>query len=217
MQHLGVLSPDASPLLREEYARRAGIAAAYREAAGITDPSIAISLSGHKGSPELETLRQDTTRALEIPDDEALIRAASPGDLEAQVLRGEQAQAAAPEPAHDLRAVSLAEAEAKIRATDPDIDESAKAEAASLAATLGGQRAELEATQAEYERWSAETAEDRESASQAKAELERRHAHEIDEPEMISTPEPETPEIEPEPEALPEADICEPEAVELEL
>jgi TrwC relaxase/AAA domain len=51
MQHLGVISPDASPLLREDYARRAGIAAAYREAAGITDPSIAVSLSGHQGSP----------------------------------------------------------------------------------------------------------------------------------------------------------------------
>jgi hypothetical protein len=62
MQQLGVLPPDASPLLREDYARRAGNAAGYREAAGITDPSIAISLSGHKGSPELETLRQDAIR-----------------------------------------------------------------------------------------------------------------------------------------------------------
>ena len=110
MQHLGVLSPDASPLLREDYARRAGTAAAYREAAGITDPSIAISRSGHKGSPELETLRQDTIRALQIPDDEALIRAASHGELEARERRGAQAQVAAPEPAHELRAVALAEA-----------------------------------------------------------------------------------------------------------
>ena len=216
MQHLGMLSPDASPLLREEYARRAGIAAAYREAAGITDPSIAISLSGHKGSPELETLRQDTIRALEIPDDEALIRAASPGELEAQVRRGEQAQAAAPEPAHELRAVSLAEAEARVRAADPDVDEPAKAEAASLAVILGGQRTELEAAQADYERWSADTAEDRESAGQAKAELERRHAHEIDQPEATGAPEPEIPEIEPEPEpqASPEADMYEPEAAD---
>jgi ATP-dependent exoDNAse (exonuclease V) alpha subunit len=216
MQHLGMLSPDASPLLREEYARRAGIAAAYREAAGITDPSITISLSGHKGSPELETLRQDTIRALEIPDDEALIRAASPGELEAQVRRGEQAQAAAPEPAHELRAVSLAEAEARVRAADPDMDEPAKAEAASLAVILGSQRTELEAAQADYERWAADTAEDRESAGQAKAELERRHAHEIDQPEAIGAPEPEIPEIEPEPEphASPEVDMYEPEAAD---
>ena len=44
-RHLGVLSPTASPALREEYARRASAAAAYREAAGITDPQQAVSLS----------------------------------------------------------------------------------------------------------------------------------------------------------------------------
>jgi hypothetical protein len=135
------------------------------------------------------------------------------------VLRGQQAQALAPEPAHELGAVSLAEAEAKMRAVEPDVDESAKAEAASLAAILGGQRAELEAVQAEYERWSAETAGTRESASLARAELERRQAYQIDEPEPISTPEPEMPENEPEPEpeASPEADLDEPELAELEL
>ena len=45
LKHLGMLAPDASPALREEYARRAGIAAAYREAAGITDPQQAVSPS----------------------------------------------------------------------------------------------------------------------------------------------------------------------------
>jgi hypothetical protein len=172
----------------------------------------------HKGPPELETLRQDAIRALEIPDEQALIRAATRGELEARVLRGQQAQAAAPEPAHELRATALAEAEAKVRAADPDADEPARAEAASLADVLAGQRAHLEAAQADYERWSAGTAEDRESASQAKAELEQRHAHQI-EPDATSTPEPETPAIEPEPEpeASPEADLYEPEAAELEF
>ena len=37
-RHLGVLAPTASPARREEYVRRAAAAAAYREAAGITDP-----------------------------------------------------------------------------------------------------------------------------------------------------------------------------------
>jgi hypothetical protein len=217
MQHLGVLPSDASPLHREDYSLKAGVAAAYREAAGITDPSIAISMSGHNGSPELETLRQDAIRALQIPDDEALIRAASPGELEARVLRAEQAQAVAPEPAHELRAVALAEAEEKMRTADPDVDESAKAEAASLVEILGGQRAELETVQAEYERWSAETAEDRESAGRATAELERRQAHKIDQHEVINTPEPEMSEIEPEPEpeAAPEADVDELEVADL--
>jgi len=39
-RQLGVLAPGASPALREEYARRAGTAAAYREAAGITNPGL---------------------------------------------------------------------------------------------------------------------------------------------------------------------------------
>ena len=215
MQHLGTLPADASPLLREDYARRAGIAAGYREAAGITDPSTAISLTGHKSFPELETMRRDAIRAVEIADDEALIRAASHGELEARVTRGEQSQAAAPAPAHNLRAVTLAEAEAKTRAADPDADEATRAEAASLVSILSGQRAELEAVQAEYDRWSTETAEVRESASQAKAELERRQTHKVCEPEVISEPEPEI--SEPEPGASLEADMDEPEAAELEL
>ncbi len=45
LNHLGMLAPDASPALREDYARRAGIAAGYREAAGITDPGQAASPS----------------------------------------------------------------------------------------------------------------------------------------------------------------------------
>ena len=186
--------------------------AAYREAEGITDPEVAISLSGHQRSPELETMRQEAIRAPENPDNEALIRAASNGELQAQVIRGRQAQAAAPEPAHQLRAVALAEAEAKIRAADPGTDQPARAEAASLTDILSGQRAELEAVQAAYERWSATTAEDRERVGQAEAELERRQAHTIDGPEPIGTPEPELPETEPEPEATPEADSYEPEA-----
>ena len=43
LKHLGMLAPGASPALREDYARRAGIAAGYREAAGITDPDRAIA------------------------------------------------------------------------------------------------------------------------------------------------------------------------------
>ena len=38
-----MLAPGASPALCEEYARRAGLAAAYREAAGITNPEQAVS------------------------------------------------------------------------------------------------------------------------------------------------------------------------------
>jgi hypothetical protein len=216
IQHLGVLPPGASPLLREDYARRAGVAAGYREAAGITDPEVATSLSGHPGSPELETMRQHTIRALEIPDEEALIRAATRGELRARVARGRQAQAAGPQPARELRAVALAEAEAKIRAADPDTDEVARTEATSLAGVLGHQRAELEAAQADYERWSVQTAEDRANAGKAQAELDRRQPQPTDQPEVTRPPGPEMPGIEPEPEpeVTPEADRSEPEAAD---
>ena len=74
---------------------------------------------------------------------------------------------------------------------------------------------QLEAVQAEYDRWSMETAEIRESAGQAKAELERRQAPKPYEPEVCSQPEPEPELFEPEPQASPEAGIDEPEAAEL--
>ena len=48
---LGVLAPHASPLLLEDYARRAGAAATYREAAGITDPGQAIAPEPHPRQP----------------------------------------------------------------------------------------------------------------------------------------------------------------------
>ena len=92
-RHLGPPPrPDASPVLREDYAQRVGTAAAYREAQGITDPDQAVSFSPHPG-PELEILRNDTLRALEIADEQAEIRAMSRGELEAQVLEGDRAQA----------------------------------------------------------------------------------------------------------------------------
>jgi hypothetical protein len=70
---LGVLAPHASPLLREDYARRAA-AAAYREAAGITDPGQAIAPEPHRGNPELDHLRQAAIRALELRDETEIIR-----------------------------------------------------------------------------------------------------------------------------------------------
>ena len=61
-RHLGVLAPGASPALREEYTRRAGTAAAYREAAGITNPDQAVSPEPHRGNPELEAMRKAVIR-----------------------------------------------------------------------------------------------------------------------------------------------------------
>ena len=84
-----MLVHDTSPALREEYTRRAGLAAAYREAAGITNPEQAVSPQPHRGNPELENMRQATITALEIRDEAAILRGLNCGELEAQVLAGD--------------------------------------------------------------------------------------------------------------------------------
>ena len=95
-KQLGMLAPHASPLLREDYARRAAAAAAYREAAGITDPDQAISPEPHLGNPELDDMRQTAIRALEISDEIETVRHLTQGALEARILDGERAVASAP-------------------------------------------------------------------------------------------------------------------------
>jgi hypothetical protein len=111
-RHLGVLAPAASPALREEYIQRAAAAAAYREAAGITDPQQAVPLLPHRSSPELENMRLAAIRALEIRDENAIIRSMARGELEARTPTAERAQAtASPDVSRQLRRTAQAEAE----------------------------------------------------------------------------------------------------------
>jgi len=112
-RQLGVLAPGASPALREEYARRAGTAAAYREAAGITNPGQAISPDPHRNQPELEAMRKAVFAALEIRDEADILGSLDRGQLEAWVLAGERAQASAPpDVSGTLRLTAQAEADA---------------------------------------------------------------------------------------------------------
>jgi len=168
--------PDASSVLREDYAWRAGTAAAYREAQGITNPEQAVSLDPHP-DPELEALRRDTVRALEIAGEQAELRAMSRGELESQVLQGERAQATAPrDVSSQLRLTWQADADAWQQSADAEAghDQVQAANAQSLAAALAMQTSRLEAANARYEEWSARTASTREMAGKAKAELQRR-------------------------------------------
>jgi conjugative relaxase-like TrwC/TraI family protein len=166
----------ASPVLREDYARRAGTAAAYREARGITNPQQAVSFSPHT-APELETLRGDTLRALEIADEQAEIRATSRGELESQLLQADRAQVTAPPDMSSLLLLtSQAEADAWQQAADAEAghDQVRAEDARSLATTLAAETSRLEAADARYEEWSARTASMRDIAGKAKAELQRR-------------------------------------------
>ena len=187
-RHLGVPPNHASPALREDYVRRAGTAAAYREARGITDPQQAVSFGPHP-EPELAAMQRDTFHALEITDEQAEIRVMSRGELEARVVEGDRAQAAAPpEASGPLRLTAQAEADAWQQAADAeaehDLVQAHKARA--LAHHMAAERSGLEAASARYEEWSAKTAGTRETAGKAKAELQRR-GHE---PAPAETPQP---------------------------
>ena len=176
-RHLGVLAPDASPALREEYARRAAAAAAYREAAGITDPQQAVSPGAHRGSPELEEMRQATIRALEIRDQADIMHGLTRGELEARVLAAERTQVTAPpEVSSQLHLTAQAEADAWQQAAEAATqhDHAQAASAQALASQIAAERHQLQAANDCYEEWSAATSGFRETAAKAKAELKRR-------------------------------------------
>jgi len=175
LKHLGVLNPNASPALREEYARRAGIAAGYREAAGITDPDQAVSPEPHAANPELDAMREATIGALEITEDP--YRAMTRGQLEAKVAEGDRAQVLAPpDVSGQLRLTARAEADAWQQSADAEVrhDQAEAASAKALAGQLGAEMTRLEGIHADYESWSGKTKEARETAGKAKAELQRR-------------------------------------------
>ncbi|HJY59245.1 MAG TPA: AAA family ATPase, partial [Streptosporangiaceae bacterium] len=174
---LGVLAPHASPLLREDYARRAAAAAAYREAAGITDPEQAIASEPHRGNPELDHLRRSAIRALEIRDKTEIVRRMTSGELEARILDAERAQASAPpDVSRELRLTAQAEADAWQQSADTEIryDPAGTAGAKALARHLATRREQFEAANNRYETWATDTGERREAAGKASAELERR-------------------------------------------
>ena len=185
-RQLGVLAPHASPALRAEYTYRAGIAAAYREAAGITNPDQAVSLEPHRGNSELEATRKAVLAALEIRDEADIIRGLDRGELETRALQGKRARVAAPpDVSSQLRLTAQAEADARRQAADAQTqhDHAGGASAVALAAQLAAERQRLEAGNARYEQWSADTRATREAAGKASSELQRRgHAQRESEP-----------------------------------
>jgi hypothetical protein len=176
-KQLGILAPRASPLLREDYARRAAAAAAYREAAGITDPGQAIASEPHRGNPELEAMRRTASRALEIRDRAQIERHMTQGELEARILDGERVLASAPpDVSRQLRLTAQAEADAWQQSADAETrhNPGESANAKELARHMAARREQLEAANASYEKWATDTSGRRNAAGKARAELERR-------------------------------------------
>ena len=154
-------SPQESPVLRAEYAARAGKAAAYREAAGIDRQDQAVSLEAHRDRPELEAMRREVIMALEIRDEAEIMRGMTRGDLEARVLEGERAMANAPrDVSAKLRNAAQAQQDYWQQSVEAEIaGNEAEAEGARvLAGLLGREQAGLEKAREAYEDWEGRTA-----------------------------------------------------------
>jgi conjugative relaxase-like TrwC/TraI family protein len=191
-RHLGVLRADASPMEVADYERRAGFTAGYREAAGITNPNLAVSPEPHHGNPELENMRRQAIREMEIRDEAALWTGMDRGQLEAHTAAAERAHATAPtDVSSKLRATAHAEADAwqQAAAAQSSGDDAEANNAQQLAGLLSTERQDLEARNAEHEQWADSTRTVRENGDMAAAELNRR-GHQADVPQGGVTPVP---------------------------
>ena len=179
-------------MLCADYERRAGIAAGYREAAGITNPYQGVSPEPHHGNPELENMRKEVIHELEYPDEAALWAGMDRGQLEAHTAAAERAHAAAPpDVSARLRATAHAEADARQQAADAQVSgEGAGAKnAQELAGLLSTERQDLETQNAEHEQWANSTRSIRDNGDKAAAELNRR-GHQADTPQGGAAPMP---------------------------
>src|SRR5207253_2597723 len=125
--------PARAGALREDWERRAAVVESYREAAGITDPAQAIG-PVPSGQAQLSEAFHASVLALELPGEQALLRAMGRGQLEAQVSAYERAEALAPRDVSAERAAQAArehqlrrEREAEFRARLPQIVAEAEA------------------------------------------------------------------------------------------
>jgi conjugative relaxase-like TrwC/TraI family protein len=168
--------PAGAGLLREDWQRRAGVVASYREAAGITDPAQAIG-PVPSGQAQLREAFHASVAVLELPGDQALLRAMGRGQLEAQVTAYERAEALAPPDvsaelaaADRLRKSDTARAQAAREA-----GRNAEADTAgTLAEMTAGELAGLRVADAARREWAEAHATETAEARAAEAELRRR-------------------------------------------
>jgi hypothetical protein len=183
VEHLGPVPAD--PLDRAAWAERAGTVAAFRERYGRTDP--ADPIGREPAAPEARADWHAAYAALGRPAGQRAVSAASTGDLWAARARYERDLAwAPPHVGEDLRRTVLARRE---HATEATLSR-ARAQAATgpertvllaraqaseqLAGQLAAREQVLSAIDAQRARWHDATAQAREHATEATAELRRR-------------------------------------------
>jgi hypothetical protein len=175
LQAWGVPPAEPGPL-RADWERRAGTVESYREAAGITDPAQAIG-PVPTGQAQLREAFHASVRALELADDQALLKAMGRGQLEAQVSAYERAAALAPrdvspelEVADRLRKSDLARAQAAREAGRKTEADTAEILAGMTADELAG----LRVADAARREWAEAHAGEAQAARDAEGELRRR-------------------------------------------
>jgi hypothetical protein len=169
--------PARAGALRQDWERRAAIVESYREAAGITDPAQAIG-PVPSGQAQLREAFHTAVVALELPGDQALLRAMGRGQLEAQVSAYERAEALAP------RDVSAKLAAADRRCTSDitraqaarEAGRTAEADTAGILAEMtAGELADLRVADTARREWAEAHAGEAAQARAAEAELRRRN------------------------------------------
>jgi conjugative relaxase-like TrwC/TraI family protein len=172
--------PAEAGALRDDWQQRAGLVGFYREATGITDPRVAIGpVPAGKGI--LREMFSATVRALELPDERALMAAMGNEDLEARLVERERAVAVAPPDVSDRlasverqRTVAAEQAERAAAASDRAMAGSAEA----LVTIHDGQLGVLRVADAAHREWAEAHAPLEATAKAAAQELRARHLEE---------------------------------------
>ena len=168
--------PQEPGALREDWKRRAAIVESYRESAGITDPAQAIG-PVPTGQAVLREAFHASVRALELPDDQALLRAMGRGQLEAQVSTYERAEALAPRDVSAELAAADRRRKSDIARAQAARDAGRDAEADTagiLAGMTAGELADLRVADAARREWAEAHAGEAAQARAAEGELRRR-------------------------------------------
>ncbi|HEY1319054.1 MAG TPA: MobF family relaxase [Streptosporangiaceae bacterium] len=172
--------PTEAGALREDWERRAGIVASYREAAGITDPAQAIG-PVPSGQAQMREAFHSAVVALELPDDQALLRAQGRGGLEAAVTAYDRAAALAPPDVQaqiGSREQDLVAARDRVHLAGYAMDAEAAAGAEADAEDAAQDLARLAVADAARREWAEAHAGQAQAARDAEGELQRRGATE---------------------------------------
>jgi conjugative relaxase-like TrwC/TraI family protein len=169
--------PPAEPgALRDDWERRAGIVESYREAVGITDPAQAIG-PVPSGQAQVREAFHSAVVALELPDDQALLKAQGRGELEATLAAHDRAAALAPPDVQaevGEREQALEDAQVRAHNAGYAMDAEAQAAAEADADSAAEDLARLAVADAARREWAEAHAGQAEAARAAEGELRRR-------------------------------------------